>query len=486
MLEKKNQKINTRDFIKKACLGLVVVVVVVSLFATSNVFALGDNVDVRKYAGTKITILGHPGHHTQGVLELKDIFTELTGIEVDLQLYEESTQREKQVLDYASGAGDYDAAEVPFMLMVEYLKAGFLEPLDSYIEKELVLFDNKPFDLNDYPLWCTIPFRRDMDPANELYTIGQCVYAPQITYRADYMKELGIDIPDTIDDYNTKYLEAYGKAMGGELKMKGQDFYPIAIRASSSFESYFSLGGITNAFGDPTLIDLETNTPFPDRQAWIDGLTWIAGALQKYGHPGQSTMTWYDLIPFMQSGQIGSWLDHTGFHQAWQLAKESKIRDAVTYGPALKGPSGRRMSTCPYTDGWAMNANSKNKDATWLFIAWSVSNARYMLEIEKGIRFDLPNFVTINSDLYKSKLKENNLENWFNMWVSKELGGLMVDDPSEIRFFLKHFPQTELFLELVEAYQVEASDCIAGRQGAEEAINKAEKKMLEIIAEAKR
>lgn len=479
MLEKKNRKITIRDFIKKACFSLIAVAVVVSLFAMSNVSVLADNVDIRQYAGTKIRVLGHPTHHVEGVLQFKDKFTELTGIEVEIELYEEATQREKQVLDYVSGKGEYDAAFVPFMFMVEYIKAGWLEPIDSYIKEQPVKFD-KQFDLNDYPLWVTIPFRKDMDSTKELYAIGQCAYIPQVTYRADYLEELGIDVPVTIDDYN-KYLATYDEAMKGELKFKGQDFYPAAIRASSSFESYYSLAGITNAFGDPTLIDLETKTPFPDREAWVKGLSWITEVIQKYGHPGQSTMTWYDLVPFMQAGQIGSWLDHSGYHSVWQLAKESKIPNAVTYGPPLMGPSGRRISTCPYTDGFAMNINSKNKGATWYFIAWTVSNHRYMLELENDIRFDLPNFVTINSDLYKLKIKEYNLENWYNMWSAKEFGGLLLDDPDKVRFSFRHYPQDALFLELVEAYEVEASECIAGRQGAEEAISKAEKKILEIM-----
>ncbi|MCL5772444.1 MAG: extracellular solute-binding protein [Actinobacteria bacterium] len=468
---------------------LVVVVIVGMVFvgckavSTAETTAAAETtagtVDMKKYAGTEITVLGHPTHHVEGVVQFVDKFTELTGIKVNVELYEEATQREKQVLDYTSGRGDYDAAFVPFMFMVEYMQAGYLEPLDSYIANSPVMFD-KPFELKDYPLWVTIPFRPGFDPANPLYAIGQCAYIPQVTYRADYMEQVGIDkVPTTVDEYNA-YLAAYDKAMkDGTLDVK--DFYPAAVRASSSFESYYSLAGITNAFGDPTLVDLTTKTPFPDKQAWIDGLTWISGVIQKYGHPGQATMTWYDLVPFMQAGQIGSWLDHSGYHGVWQLAKESTIPNATTYGPPLLGPSGRRMSTCPYTDGFAMNVNSKNKEATWMFIAWSVSNMRYQLELEKNIRFDLPNFVTINSDLYKSKIAENNLQNWYDMWTSPELGGLLLDDTDQIINSFKHYPQDVNFLELVEAYQVEASECIAGRQTAEEAVEKAAAKITEIM-----
>ena len=436
-------------------------------------------VDMRKYEGTEITVLGHPTHHVEGVVKFVDTFTELTGIKVNVELYEEATQREKQVLDYTSGRGDYDAAFVPFMFMVEYMKAGYLEPIDSYIANSPVMFD-KLFELTDYPLWVTIPFREDLNPAKALYAIGQCAYIPQVTYRADYMEQIGInEVPTTVEEYEN-YLAAYGKAMEDGTLDVG-DFYPAAVRASSSFESYYSMGGITNAFGDPTLVDLETNTPFPDKQAWIDGLDWITGVIQEYGHPGQGTMTWYDLIPFMQAGQIGSWIDHSGYHGVWQLAKESTIPDAVTYGPPLEGPSGRRMSTCPYTDGFAMNANGENKEATWMFMAWSVSNMRYQLELEDNIRFDLPNLVTIESDLYKSKIEENNLQNWYDMWTSPELGGLLLDDTDQIISSFKHYPQDVRFLELVEAYQVEASETIAGRQTAEEAIEKATAKMLEIL-----
>jgi len=454
------------------------VVVLLSLLLLLVAFVCSaQKADMRKYAGTTIRVLGHPTHHVEGVVKYVNEFTKLTGIKVEVELYEEATQREKQVLDYTSGRGNYDAAFVPFMFMVEYMKAGYLEPLDKYIETVPVVFD-KPFSLDDYPLWVTIPFRDGFDPAGKLYAIGQCAYIPQVTYRADYMKQLGISVPNTVEEYN-KYLAAYETPKAKQVVK--EPFYPAAVRASPSFESYYSMGGITNAFGNPTLIDLETNTPFPDKQAWIDGLKWIANVIQKHGHPGQSTMTWYDLVPFMQEGQIGSWIDHSGYHSVWQLAKESKIPNAVTYGPPLKGPSGRRMSTCPYTDGFAMNASSKKKGAAWYFIAWSVSNHRYQMELQNDIRYDLPNKVTINSALYKSKIKQKGLGNWYDMWSSEKYGGLLLSNIDEIVKSFSHYPRHERFLELVEAYQVEASEVIAGRQTAEEAIDKAEQKMLEIM-----
>ena len=216
------------------------------------------------------------------------------------------------------------------------MKAGYLEPLNDLMEKEPVKFDDSPFDLNDYPLWVTVPFRKEFDVNKELYAIGQCAYIPQVTYRSDYMAELGIAVPTTVDEYDNNYLAAYDAAMK-DGKMHGEPFYPSAVRASPSFESYYSFAGITNAYGDPRILDLDTMQPFPDREAWLKALTWISNVIRKYGHPGQATMTWHDLIPFMHAGQIGSWLDHSGYHSVWQLAKESKVKEATGFGPPLKG-----------------------------------------------------------------------------------------------------------------------------------------------------
>ena len=51
----------------------------------------------------------------EGVLKFKDKLTELIGIEVDVQLYEEAVQREKQVLNYTFGRGEHDVAFVPLI-----------------------------------------------------------------------------------------------------------------------------------------------------------------------------------------------------------------------------------------------------------------------------------------------------------------------------------------------------------------------------------
>ena len=466
----KDSNISRRDFIKQAGVGAGIVLGS-QLIAPPFLRASGDKADLMRYKGTKLKVLGHPTHHVEGVIEFHTKFTELTGIEVEVQLFEEPVQREKQVLDYASGRGEYDAAFVPFMFMVEYMKAGYLEPLDAYIKEQPVNFGDKAFDLNDYPLWVTVPFRRDFDASKELYSIGQCAYIPQITYRTDYMKELGIEIPKTVEEYDNNYLAAYDKAMAGKLEMHGQSFYPSAVRASPSFESYYSFAGITNAYGDPRLIDLDKMEPFPDKEAWLKGLTWISNVIRKYGHPGQATMTWHDLIPFMQAGQIGSWLDHSGYHSVWQLAKESKVKEVTGYGPPLVGPSGRAMSTCPYSDGFAINAGGKNKGAAWYFLAWTVSNHRYQLELEKDIRYDLPNIATVNSDRYQSKIKDKGLQEWYRIWTSKEFNGLKVDDPDTIKFSVRHYPAHELFLEVVEAYQSQASEVVAGSKEPEKALD---------------
>ena len=73
-------------------------------------------IDLRKYEGTEITLLGHPTHHIEGIIQFADVFTELTGITVNVDLYDEPTQKSKQTLDYSSGNGDYDASLVPFII----------------------------------------------------------------------------------------------------------------------------------------------------------------------------------------------------------------------------------------------------------------------------------------------------------------------------------------------------------------------------------
>ena len=93
-----------------------------------------------------------------------------------------------------------------------------------------------------------------------------------------------------------------------------------------------------------------------------------------------------------------------------------------------------------------------------------------MLEIGKDIRYDLPNLRTVNSDLYQSKIKEKGLQEWYRIWTSKEFNGLEVDDPEIIKFSVRHYPAHEAFLELVEAYQRQASEVIAGSKEPEEAL----------------
>ena len=140
------------------------------------------------------------------------------------------------------------------------------------------------------------------------------------------------------------------------------------------------------------------------------------------------------------------------------------------------------MSTCPYSDGFAINHHCKNKGAAWYFLAWTVSNHRYQLELAKDLRYDLPNIKTVNSEAYQTKIKEKGLEEWYRIWTSKENNGLKVDDPETIKFSVQHYPAHEMFLEIVESYQSEASAVIAGAKTPEQALDDATQRMKGILA----
>ena len=76
-------------------------------------------------------------------------FTELTGIEVTYEEFAEQPGFEKLLADLSSGTGTYDLFMTSPLNNWQYATAGWLEPLDPYLENA-ALTDLAAYDLEDF------------------------------------------------------------------------------------------------------------------------------------------------------------------------------------------------------------------------------------------------------------------------------------------------------------------------------------------------
>jgi multiple sugar transport system substrate-binding protein len=147
----------------------------------------------RAYAGQKINILMSAGLQTSPVVALKGWFEELTGIQASIEVYDETTTREKAVLDFTSRTGNYDALMTQDYFFDEFQAAGWFEPLDDYVKNHA---DPKWLNLNDLPKTSTSYFTKD----GKLYALPFTLLGGVLFYNEEVFKRNNLKPPETIEN----------------------------------------------------------------------------------------------------------------------------------------------------------------------------------------------------------------------------------------------------------------------------------------------
>ena len=161
-------------------------------------FSAANADDWKKYDGQEVNMICMTITWCVALEEKLGEFKDLTGITVNLDLFEESAAHQKVRTELASGSGAYDIVWVQANWSIPYAKQGWLEPLQPLIDDkdltndELLAFDDLMPSLTNL-----------MRFEGDLY--GLPFFAATIItyYRADLLEAAGIDPAqlDTIDGF---------------------------------------------------------------------------------------------------------------------------------------------------------------------------------------------------------------------------------------------------------------------------------------------
>src|ERR1700755_3453463 len=92
-------------------------------------------VNWKKYAGTKLEVILAKGPRGDNFQKYIKEFTELTGIEVESEQIPEQQQRQKAVIELASGQPSFDVSHVSYHVQKrQFEKAGWLADLTPYMK----------------------------------------------------------------------------------------------------------------------------------------------------------------------------------------------------------------------------------------------------------------------------------------------------------------------------------------------------------------
>lgn len=305
-------------------------------------------------------------------------FTERTGIKVNVTVVPFSDLYQKILTDLATGTNAFDVYVFAPQWMVDYVEPGYLEPLTDRVA------NNAELQWDDIA-----PFFRDFSASykGEIYTIPLDGDFQMVYYRTDVLDELGMEPPQTWEDYLAIAEAAHGMDMNGD----GEGDYGSCISKKRAAQAYWMISSIASAYlqsqgtGQGGFFDLDTFKPlYGDNEGFRKALE-VYKATTQFGPPEELNLDVGDTRGLWTAGRCALSIDW-GDIGTLAIAEGSQV-NGKTGAVILPGSTqvldratGKLVpcdaDTCPYAvdgvnhapfaafGGWSGAINVASDDAT--------------------------------------------------------------------------------------------------------------------------
>ncbi len=313
--------------------------------------------EAKQYAGTTLTVIWEAGLQSLDPLNFSGPkWEELTGIKLKVVESQVNEMFPKMMQEHRAKTGAYDILNVVPAWMGDLVRAGALEPLDGYVDK--------------------YGYREELADIGDVYRenqmrIGDTIYGfPDdgdvliLYYRKDVFEEMGLSVPTTWDEfYDTSKAisdkhapEMYG---AGFMRVRGLLHYFYQERARVEGCKFFDAESMAATINGPGCVKalagiVKDNTTMPPGvEAW--------GAIESLAAFNAGTIAMTQWWP-----PVGRWSAGYGTDtEALSWVPPSVVGGKVGY--ALP-PGGHPQLAAGFS--MSVSADSKNKEAAYLFIQW--------------------------------------------------------------------------------------------------------------------
>lgn len=317
-----------------------------------------------QYDGTKIVVsmASHPS--TEAFQAMAGEFTDLTGIQVEWDVVEQTYLKNKQLLDF-QGAHSYDVFMVDSFWNAEYGAKQVVQTLDEYLNDPQMTPDW--YDKEDLiPAYCDLG--RYQGTTIGIPIAGETRF---LAYRTDLFEKYGKEAPKTMDEFLELARFFNGKEDG---------LYGVALRAQRGI--HFASGWLTTmyAFCDG-MMDQETLEPKIDDPGVVESLEWYLDMLE-CAPPDVSTYTHEEALGAFMSGKTAMWLDATAIAGSITDPEKSKVYDKVAFAAPPDGPAGESAALADWNI--SIPAGAKNPEAAWAFMMYMTSREKSLEYVQSG------------------------------------------------------------------------------------------------------
>src|ERR1700756_3305464 len=320
----------------------------------------------KKYAGTKLEVILAKGPRGDNLQKYIKEFTELTGIEVESEQIPEQQQRQKAVIELASGKPSFDVIHLSYHVQKrQFEKAGWLADITDYMkdptltEPDLVESDFSAAGLqyakNDKGRMLSLPWSVD-------YFI--------LYYNKELFAKKGVAVPKTLDEMADP-AEKLTDPKHGAFGFVGRGLRNANMAMWTNF--YLNYGG--------EFLDAKGNI-LTDGPEAVEATKLYQRLLTKSAPPGVAGFNWMESMASFTQGRSAMWIDADGWAPPLEDPSASRVVGKVGYTVVPAGPKGQFSST--YGDGIGIAAASPNKEAAYLLCQWVVSRKQGERLLQSG------------------------------------------------------------------------------------------------------
>jgi ABC-type glycerol-3-phosphate transport system substrate-binding protein len=335
---------------------------------------------IKRYAGETIRILMYEQVPTYSTLDRLAEFEEATGIKVEYELLAEAEMIKKETLDFSSHTGTYDVTNVHFWYVPQFAKVGYLEPLDQYVQDMSV------------PEWDSMS---DFVPSY----LGSQKYEGALyglPFRASCRSctTEGPDRPVLWRQGTRNDGRADDLLAGNHREWKWRSVRLHRSRLSRRCYVY-----------EPGWLDLRLGLIFLDENYHpqlttpeaIAAMKHYVTLLHDYGPKGQASMGWAEAEQAILNGVAAMHADTHDLGPDMVNPERSQFPEDITFAMP---PKEARYSQDFFASGLSINADSKHKEAAWLFVQWATAAATQKEQLAERSDFTVNS--VLESDEYRT------------------------------------------------------------------------------------
>ena len=309
----------------------------------------------KKYAGTTLEANLIKGPRGELLQKYAGEFTELTGIKVGSEVIPEQQQRQKAVIELASGRPSFDVIHLSYHVQKrQFEKAGWLADVSGFMKNpDLTAPDLVESDFSAAGLQFAKP---DNGPMHSLpWSVDYFI----LYYNKELFAKKGVAVPKTFEEMVTA-AEALTDPKEGIYGFVGRGLRNANMTLWTNF--FLNYGG--------EFLDAKGNI-LTDGPEAIEATKLYQRLLTKVAPPGVAGFNWMESMAAFTQGRAAMWIDGVGWAPPLEDPNASRIVGKVGYTIVPAGPMGQYSAS--YGDGIGIAQASPNKEAAWLYCQWAVS-----------------------------------------------------------------------------------------------------------------